>query len=97
MFSSVFVMFSGGASRIVALSGIAEIPELAGGGEADAVVGAVEEPGVEVFLKLADLERHGRLRHVQGFRRLGEAQETGDGVKHLESAISHTLLDVPIG
>jgi len=51
--------------------------------QADAVMGTVEQTGVEILLKLADLEGHGGLRHVQALRRLGEAQQTGNGMKNL--------------
>jgi len=52
-------------------------------GEADFVVGAVEQPGIEVFLQLAHLKGHGWLGHMQGLRRLGKAQLTGNAVKNM--------------
>ena len=58
-------------------------------GQLDAVVLAVEEPGVEVLLELADLKGHRRLRHVQPLAGAGEALELGDRVKHLEPAVNH--------
>ena len=69
---------------------------LAGGGEADLVVRAVEQPRVEIFLELADLEGHGRLRHVQRLRGLGEAQEPRYRVKYLKSAIRHGVLSLSV-
>ena len=54
-----------------------------GCGQLDPVVLAVEQPRVEVFLELADLEGHGGLRHVQPLAGTGEALELGDGVKDL--------------
>ena len=65
------------------------VDALAGLGQADLVVGAVEQPGIEILLELADLERHGRLRHVQRLGRLGEAQQPCHRVEYLKSAIRH--------
>ncbi len=62
---------------------------VAGVGEADPVMGAVEQAGVEIFLQLANLEGHGGLGHVQRLGRLGKAEQTGHRMKHLKSAIRH--------
>ncbi len=69
--------------------GILENP-LTGFGEADTVVGAVEQTGVEVFFQLAHLEGHCRLGHVQRLGRLGEAEQPRDRMKYLQSPICHT-------
>ena len=61
----------------------------AGRGQLDAVVLAIEEPGVEMLLELANLERHRRLRHVQPFRRAREAPELRNRVKDLEPPVDH--------
>jgi hypothetical protein len=50
---------------------------------------AVEQAGIEMFLKLLDLESHGRLRHEQHLGGLREGQLLGDGVKYLKPAIRH--------
>ena len=55
----------------------------AGIGQADTVVGTVEQAGVELFLQLAHLEGDRRLGHVQAFRGLGETQQSGNGMKNL--------------
>ena len=46
-------------------------------------MGAVEQPGIEILFQLTDLEGHRRLCHVEGFRRLGETQQPGNGVENL--------------
>ena len=50
-----------------------------------------------MLLELADLEGHGRLRHVQPFRRTGEALELRDRVKYLEPPVDHYALAVGEG
>jgi hypothetical protein len=52
---------------------------------------ALEQPGAEMFFELLDLKCHRRLRHEKLFRRFGETQLAGDGVKDLQSAISHAV------
>ncbi len=51
-----------------------DVDLLAGFGEADLVVGAVEQAGVEILFQLPDLEGHRRLGHVQRLRGLGKTQ-----------------------
>jgi hypothetical protein len=46
-------------------------------------MGTVKQTGVEIFFQLANLESHGGLCHVQTLRRLGEAQQAGNGMKNL--------------
>ena len=58
-------------------------------GQLDLVVLAVEEPGVEVLLELADLKGHRRLGHVQPLAGAGEALELRDRVEHLQAAVDH--------
>jgi hypothetical protein len=52
-------------------------------------VGAVEEPSIEILLQLANLEGHGRLSHVECFRRLGKTQQACNGVKDLKPPVRH--------
>jgi hypothetical protein len=59
------------------------------GREADAAMGAVEQPGVELVFQLADLERHRRLRHAERFPRLGEREVLRDRVEYLKPPIRH--------
>ena len=51
--------------------------------QADAVMGAIKQAGIEVFLQLTDLKSHRWLRHMQALCCLGKAQQAGNGVKNL--------------
>ena len=53
--------------------------------------GALEEPQADGRFQLLDLHRHRQGRQVQRLGGAHEAQEPGDGVKNLESAISHNF------
>jgi hypothetical protein len=44
-----------------------------------------------VILQLLDLEGHRRLSHEQGLGSLGETQMPGNGMKHLQTTVSHKL------
>jgi hypothetical protein len=59
-------------------------------------VRTVEQAGVEVLLELPDLEGDGRLGHVQGLGRLGEAEQPGNGVKDLETTVGHGAVPILI-
>ncbi len=52
-------------------------------GEAYSIMGTIEQTRVEVLFELANLERDRGLGHVQGFSRLGEAQQPRDGCENL--------------
>ncbi len=65
------------------------IDALTGLGETDAVVGAVEKPGVELLLELPHLKGDRRLGHVQCRGGLGEAQVLGHRVEDLQAPIRH--------
>ncbi len=60
-----------------------------GRGERDAAARPVEQARVVLLLELADLEGHGRLRHEERLRRLGEGEVLRNRVEDLETAISH--------
>jgi hypothetical protein len=64
---------------------------LSGFGETDTVMGTIEQPGIEMFFQLAHLEGYRRLGHVKGFGGFGEAQQAGNGIKYMQSSISHGL------
>jgi hypothetical protein len=64
-------------------------------GQVDAVMGTVEQAGVEILFELADLERNRGLRHVQRLGRLGETEQPRHGVEYLQSPVSHTLILSP--
>ena len=50
---------------------------------------ALQQPGVEMFLELLDLEGHRRLRHEKPLSGAGEGAVFHHCMKHLESAVCH--------
>jgi hypothetical protein len=52
----------------------------------------LEQAGIEMLFQLLDLKGHRRLSHEQQFSGFGEGQLLGNGMKNLQSAISHFLM-----
>lgn len=64
----------------------------AGAGERHAAAGALKQHNVKMFFNRFDLRRHGRLRQVQAFGRLGEIAVMGNGYKAFDLVVVHIFL-----
>ena len=69
----------------------------AGAGERHAAAGALKQHNVKMFFNRFDLRRHGRLRQVQAFGRLGEVAVMGNGYKAFNLVVVHIFLVWPAG
>jgi hypothetical protein len=63
--------------------------QLPGGSQRNAAMAALEQPCIEMFLQLLDLESHRRLGHEQLLRRLRERKLAGNGMEYLQATIGH--------